>query len=59
MIRESSYAILALLFNTTRGPNTPSFINPKGLINQPVLFTHQPTWDDIQQLMRELFMTKV
>ena len=35
--------------------NTPSLSdNPKGLINlfETVLFTHQPTWDDIQQLMR-------
>ena len=41
--------------------NTPSLSdNPKGLINlfETVLFTHQPTWDDIQQLMRVTFMTK-
>ena len=34
--------------------------NPKGLINlfESLLFIHQPTWDDIQQLMRVLFTTE-
>jgi hypothetical protein len=51
---------------TTGRPNTstrppPTFPdNPKGLINlfETVSFTRQPTRDDIQQLMRVIFMTK-
>jgi hypothetical protein len=37
-------------------PSSPLSDNPKGL--EIVLFTHQPTWDGIQQLMRVLFMTE-
>jgi hypothetical protein len=46
---------------TTGRSNTSPFAeNPKGLINlfETVFFTHQPTWDDIQELMRVLFMTE-
>ena len=34
--------------------------NPKDLINllDTVLFTHQPTWDDCQQLLQVLFTTE-
>ena len=41
-------------------PFFPFQITPKGLINlfDTVLLTHQPTWDDIQQLMRVFFMTE-
>ena len=43
-----------------KAQHPPFSDNPKGLINlfETVLFTHQPTWDDIQQLMRVTFMTK-
>ena len=47
---------------TNRRPNTITLLshNHKGLINlfETVLFTHQPTWDNIQQLMRVFFMTE-
>jgi hypothetical protein len=41
-------------------PPIPFLDNLKGLINlfEAVLFTHQPTWDDSQQLMRVFFMTE-
>ena len=42
------------------GPTHHISDNPKGPINlfETVLFTHQPTWDDIQQLIRVFFMTE-
>jgi hypothetical protein len=49
------------LYDWKLPPPTPPFSdNPKEPINlfETVLFTHQPTWDDIQQLMRVFFMTE-
>ena len=47
---------------TTGRPKTPIPLSDdhKGLINlfDTVLFAHQPTWDDIQQLMTVLFATE-
>ena len=47
------------LYNRKAQP-LPLSDNLKELINlfETVSFTHQPTWDDIQQLMRMLFTTK-
>ena len=62
MIRKSGYAILALLADLYywKAQHPHLLSDPKGLINlfETVLFTHQPTWDDIQQLMRVFFMTE-
>lgn len=43
-----------------RSQNANFSDNPRDLINQldSVLFTHQPTWDDCQQLLRVLFTTE-
>ena len=40
---------------------TPSFSEkPQGLIDllESILFTHNPTWDDCQQLLQVLFTTE-
>jgi hypothetical protein len=61
---QPCHAVLALLYGQLvqlEGPTPRPFSdNPKGLINlfETVLFTHQPTWDDIQQLMRVFFTTE-
>ncbi|XP_057344508.1 uncharacterized protein LOC130679532 [Manis pentadactyla] len=43
-----------------RTQNSKFSENPKDLINllDTVLFTHQPTWDDCQQLLQVLFTTE-
>ena len=43
-----------------RTQNAPFSERPKELINllETVLFTHQPTWDDCQQLLQILFTTE-
>uniref|UniRef100_A0A673V210 CCHC-type domain-containing protein n=1 Tax=Suricata suricatta TaxID=37032 RepID=A0A673V210_SURSU len=43
-----------------RSQTSPYSENPKGLIGllETVLFTHQPTWDDCQQLLQVLFTTE-
>lgn len=56
----AGYAVLALLFSQLEG-SAPLFSdNHKGLINlfETLLFTHQPIWYHIQQLMRMLFKTE-
>lgn len=50
-----------LLTYTSGSLSYPPFSdNPKGLIYlfETVLLAHQPTWNDIQQLMRVLFTTE-
>ena len=41
-------------------PNTPFLEKPQGLIDllDSILFTHNPTWDDCQQLLQVLFITE-
>ena len=41
-------------------PNPPFFEKPQGLIDllDSILFTHNPTWDDCQQLFQVLFTTE-
>ncbi|XP_057343930.1 uncharacterized protein LOC130679349 [Manis pentadactyla] len=43
-----------------KAQNTPFSENPRGLINliESLLFTHQPTWDDCNQLLQVLFTTE-
>ncbi|XP_039073738.1 LOW QUALITY PROTEIN: uncharacterized protein LOC120220685 [Hyaena hyaena] len=43
-----------------RSQNATFSENPRSLINllETVLFTHQPTWDDCQQLLQVLFTTE-
>ena len=43
-----------------RTQNAPFSERPKELINllETVLFTHQPTWDDCQELLQILFTTE-
>ena len=43
-----------------RSPNAKFSDNPRDLTNllETVLFTHQPTWDNCQQLLQGLFTTE-
>ncbi|XP_027708064.1 uncharacterized protein LOC114035876 [Vombatus ursinus] len=39
-------------------PSAPPLISPPHTRAETVFYTHQPTWDDCQQLLRVLFTTK-
>ena len=51
----------ALVICTIGKPRLPSFSEkPQGLIDllESILFTHNPTWDDCQQLLQVFFTTE-
>jgi hypothetical protein len=61
LYQREKRSLRATSTDTAVATTSPPFSDkPKGPINlfETILFTHQPTWDDIQQVMRVFFMTE-